>query len=563
MPNLEKRLRKAIKNQKSLKLDGLGQSARQGNTTLQAQEEQVKFSDEQEYHRIEDDEQGSTSHGSDTESETGLQSEQDDEDASSLEPEKTWESYQNKQPKSEVDDEFFSLEQMEEFVRQQEKDFEEKSDNEEENGEDEEEDSEYNLFAPNAGLNDDEMESEDEKSFFRPPDNVDSTVDAGDTGKKDTENDYSDQSEADEMEDRQNESEKNHDTNDTTEKTPYQQELQKRQEQISDLEKEIVGQKHWSMKGETTSSDRPQNSLLEATVEYDQVSKPAPMITSEKTSSLEELIKQRIRDEAFDDVERQLAPTEEKQLEAKHEEEKPELSAEKSKSGLGDVYEAEYLQRAMGASSEKDKKEQRLEEEVKTLFNELRRQLDSLSNFHYTPTAEVEELDVESKPNVPALSMEEVLPTAVSESQQKAPEEVHKPINGRQKSLRSKLEMDPQEKTSSRRSSKAQKRKRKRQRAHEQKLLAQTNPHVANKQNQEKIAQQISASNKVIQATQSDTSSKNYTKSSKFFHELQQSVQKELTGGQADKVALDSAPTKRRRKNKKSEANSAATSLKL
>lgn len=48
-------------------------------------------------------------------------------------------------------------------------------------------------------------------------------------------------------------------------------------------------------------------SLLEKPLEFDFVGQLPPPITEEVTQSLEETIKQRIRDENFDDVERKVA----------------------------------------------------------------------------------------------------------------------------------------------------------------------------------------------------------------------------------------------------------------
>lgn len=51
-------------------------------------------------------------------------------------------------------------------------------------------------------------------------------------------------------------------------------------------------------------------------------------------------------------------------------------------------------------------------QEAKQLFGELCGKLDALSHFHFAPKPVVEELVV--KAEVPALAMEEALPTAVS-----------------------------------------------------------------------------------------------------------------------------------------------------
>ncbi len=47
------------------------------------------------------------------------------------------------------------------------------------------------------------------------------------------------------------------------------------------------------------SGDRPLNSLLEASLDFEHSSKPKPIITEEVTNELEDLIKKRIRDVSY------------------------------------------------------------------------------------------------------------------------------------------------------------------------------------------------------------------------------------------------------------------------
>ncbi|KAJ2898725.1 U3 snoRNP protein, partial [Coemansia aciculifera] len=85
-------------------------------------------------------------------------------------------------------------------------------------------------------------------------------------------------------------------------------EFEKRQEKlqglISRLEDEAVDKKHWAMTGEVTSAVRPKDSLLEEDLEFDHVQKPVPIVTQEATQTLEDVIKRRILNEEWDDVER-------------------------------------------------------------------------------------------------------------------------------------------------------------------------------------------------------------------------------------------------------------------
>ena len=84
--------------------------------------------------------------------------------------------------------------------------------------------------------------------------------------------------------------------------TSFQKKQRKLKEEIAELEKSIVGQKSWDLRGEVKASDRPENSLLEVVVDVEKASKPAPIVTQEHTNSLEEMIVKRITEQKFDDV---------------------------------------------------------------------------------------------------------------------------------------------------------------------------------------------------------------------------------------------------------------------
>ena len=60
--------------------------------------------------------------------------------------------------------------------------------------------------------------------------------------------------------------------------------------------------KSWEYRGEVKAADREVNSLLSVYVESERGSAPAPLITQEVTSSIEQLIIKRIQEERWDDV---------------------------------------------------------------------------------------------------------------------------------------------------------------------------------------------------------------------------------------------------------------------
>lgn len=99
------------------------------------------------------------------------------------------------------------------------------------------------------------------------------------------------------------------------------------------------------------------------------------------------------------------------------------MDESKSKQGLGEVYEQEYVQQATG-NTVVDKHEPQRREAV-ALFKALCAKLDALSSFHFAPRPVVEELSVKS--DVPALVMEEVGGLAVSAASMRTPGETYAP----------------------------------------------------------------------------------------------------------------------------------------
>ena len=125
------------------------------------------------------------------------------------------------------------------------------------------------------------------------------------------------------------------------------------------------------MMGEIKAPQRPENSLLEIDVDVDRSSKPAPIITKEYTSTIEDLIKHRIKDGIFDDVIFRAPISQD--LGDKNGDGN-ELSQEKSAVGLGQLYEDEFLGKTLrvaGATGKSGQKEQALVDEVMELYEKV------------------------------------------------------------------------------------------------------------------------------------------------------------------------------------------------
>ncbi|KAG5263819.1 hypothetical protein AALO_G00268980 [Alosa alosa] len=198
-------------------------------------------------------------------------------------------------------------------------------------------------------------------------------------------------------------------------KSSFEKRQDKMAERISELENTALEEKPWQLTGEVTAQTRPENSLLEEDVAFDQASRMAPAITEETTMQLEEIIKQRIKDQVFDDVVRKEKPKEnvfeyKKRLTLDH---------EKSKLSLAQVYEQEYVKLTQEKTEEE---ENPAHVQIQKMMDSLFLKLDALSNFHFTPKPAIPEVKVVS--NLPSIAMEEVAPVSASDATLLAPEEV-------------------------------------------------------------------------------------------------------------------------------------------
>lgn len=208
-------------------------------------------------------------------------------------------------------------------------------------------------------------------------------------------------------------------------KSEFEMRQERLKKQIEKLEERTLSDAPWQLKGEVDALKRPQNSLLEEVVDFDLTTRPAPIITEQTTFTLEDIIMRRIKDKAWDDVEKKEKPVDD-QLAFR----KPEaLDYTKSKQSLAQIYETEYLKQKQAASGEvEEEKEPEAHTEIREAMAKLFAKLDALSHYHYTPKAPQAEVKIVS--NIPAISMEEVAPVATSDAALLAPEEVKRKRKG-------------------------------------------------------------------------------------------------------------------------------------
>lgn len=422
-----------------------------------------------------------------------------------------------KQKSSIVDDRFFKLNEMEAFLQAEEKkmmDAEPDSGNDsEENDEDveEESDEDDDLFMGNnlektdterGGVNNPKY-----KDFFAEQDD-----DEAGTGTSRNRNKF-----LEEIEDEEDEGEEEQEM---AVKSSLEQREERLKVKMDALEDAAVGEKQWQLKGEITAEDRPQNSLLEEVVEFDLSTRPAPVMTEQTSLLLEDIIRQRIKDKAFDSVERKEKPAE-TPLEFKK---KLVLDQEKSKESLAQIYEKEYLEmneKLDADLGDKEEEEPQLHKDVKKMMHALMMKLDALSNFHFTPKPAQVELKVVS--NLPAISMEEVAPVATSDAALLAPEEVKPKVRG---DIIGKSERTETDKKRERRKKKAM------QREHavlkeKKNALGINNKH--SKEKAKKLLDDVTKSRNVDKMDES-TGSKSVKSSSAFFAQLEDQVKTQIKG---------------------------------
>jgi U3 small nucleolar ribonucleoprotein component len=139
------------------------------------------------------------------------------------------------------------------------------------------------------------------------------------------------------------------------------------------------------------------------------------------------------------------------------------------------------------------------------------RQLDGLSHFYFAPKPEVEEFAVKPMA-VASISLEDILPTtrtASTLSSSLAPEQIHEKKRGRDAAFLSAGEADRDDRQRLRRAKKAVRNKSRKAEALERGV---------------DLAQPMKKDKRVVVAAETTNSSKSYSKSARFFSEMQKTV---------------------------------------
>lgn len=206
----------------------------------------------------------------------------------------------------------------------------------------------------------------------------------------------------------------------TSDKSEYMKTQEILSQEIKGLEIENIAKKNWTLMGEVKAKDRSINSLLEEDIEFERVTKSVPVITKENISNIEEMIKKRIIDSNFNDVEK-IYPKEKK---AFYPSKLYEINDEKDIKSLAEIYEDEYNKKNDSNYIEKrDEKIIKEHNEIKELFEEVINKLDSLSSVYYKPKSVKSALNVIS--NISTTVMEEAQPSSLVTHNMLAPHEIY------------------------------------------------------------------------------------------------------------------------------------------
>lgn len=175
----------------------------------------------------------------------------------------------------------------------------------------------------------------------------------------------------------------------------FQKQQSKLRRTIAAYEAENVGEKQWAMRGEIQATARPVDSLLQEDLEFEHVAKMAPVITPDVTGSLEDIIRSRIKDAAWDDVERK--PDEAQLGAGKKRGPAIALDDSKSKLSLAAQYEAEFEAKHKAASAKQpadlktdgpvDQATKAQHDEIRKLFGKMCQALDGMAENKFAPRA--------------------------------------------------------------------------------------------------------------------------------------------------------------------------------
>lgn len=210
------------------------------------------------------------------------------------------------------------------------------------------------------------------------------------------------------------------------ERSTHEQQRARIADEIRRLEAANVAKKEWQLAGEARAVERPVNSLIEEDLEFERIGKPVPVVTTEVSEGIEELVKRRILAKEFDEVIRRRPGVADGQVSKRA---TFELEDTKAQQSLAEIYENEHLRTTdPNYVDPKNQKLMREHAEITNLWKNISSQLDTLSNWHYKPNAPQASINVVT--DVATIMMEDAQPTtsnSVGGAATLAPQEIYTP----------------------------------------------------------------------------------------------------------------------------------------
>lgn len=181
--------------------------------------------------------------------------------------------------------------------------------------------------------------------------------------------------------------------------------------QILALEAASVAKRGWQLSGETRAAQRPLNSLLNETIDFEGTGKPVPIITAAISEDLESLIKRRILAKQFDEVLKRR-PEVGDLTGAEPRRGRVELDDRKSGVGLAELYEDDHLRATdLAYVDKRDASLKAQHEAIESAWRDISGKLDALTNWNFRPKPP--DVSVKMIEDVSRITMEDARPAGV------------------------------------------------------------------------------------------------------------------------------------------------------
>ncbi|CAD5217301.1 unnamed protein product [Bursaphelenchus okinawaensis] len=231
--------------------------------------------------------------------------------------------------------------------------------------------------------------------------------------------------------------------------TRFKREQKQMKQAINKFEDQNLGPQPWEFGGEVKATERDQDGLLEKYVEVDYKAKSAPIIDEDVNQRIEAIVKQRIKDKAFDD------PIRTKRVAQSLQTYRAKTLDDVERKSLMEMYKQEYKSK-VDQKDQNDQDEEAMElddesKQIKAAMDSVFTKIDQLSHAKFRPNVADDEPQLIV--NKPAIQVEEVGQKAATAADEDllAPEEIKKRTKGL---MKSKEERDKTDKLRERRKKK-------------------------------------------------------------------------------------------------------------